>query len=310
MPPNRERPEEPERLEEWLERSGLRLEDVSASRIAALGSTYHGAIAAELELRLRREPGDLTARVQLLGYHGRIRHESASAHRAWERHVLWILERAPASDAAGTHFSQPDERMDPDSYRSASELWARHLEERPDDPSVLWNACEFYGESQRALDLAERGARLRPRDPLWPIRIGHMHGRRGRHDRSLAAFESALAVAPDPEGRFHMLSDAAQSAFDAGAREKAFAYATELLEASERWRADERGCGNAIHDANTILGRLALLTGDRAESKRRLSMAGHTPGSPNLNSFGPSMDLARSLLELGGGGMLPAPSGP
>jgi hypothetical protein len=57
--------------------------------------------------------------------------------------------------------------------------------------------------------------------------------------------------------------------------------------------------GNVVHDANQILGRVALREGDVAQAKRFLIEAGKTPGSPQLNSFGPRMTLARELLEKG-----------
>ncbi|MCH8048250.1 MAG: hypothetical protein IID44_31530 [Planctomycetes bacterium] len=57
--------------------------------------------------------------------------------------------------------------------------------------------------------------------------------------------------------------------------------------------------GNIIHNANQILGRSALREGKLADAKTYLLKGGATPGSPQLNSFGPQMQLARELLEKG-----------
>jgi len=57
--------------------------------------------------------------------------------------------------------------------------------------------------------------------------------------------------------------------------------------------------GNAIHHANIFLGRIALKNGDIEAAKAYLINAGNTPGSPQLNSFGPNMSLAKELLEIG-----------
>lgn len=57
--------------------------------------------------------------------------------------------------------------------------------------------------------------------------------------------------------------------------------------------------GNAIHHANLLLGRIALKEGDVETAKTYLLKAGQTPGSPQLNSFGPNMALAKELLEMG-----------
>ena len=57
--------------------------------------------------------------------------------------------------------------------------------------------------------------------------------------------------------------------------------------------------GNAIFYGNLVLGRIALQRGDIKESVARLLAAGATPGSPQLNSFGPNMSLAKDLLAKG-----------
>jgi hypothetical protein len=57
--------------------------------------------------------------------------------------------------------------------------------------------------------------------------------------------------------------------------------------------------GNRIHQGNLLIGRSALRAGRRDEAGRYLMAAGRAPGSPQLSSFGPSMALARELLEVG-----------
>jgi hypothetical protein len=57
--------------------------------------------------------------------------------------------------------------------------------------------------------------------------------------------------------------------------------------------------GNAIHDANSVLGLLALHEGNTAQALLYLKAAGESPGSPQLNTFGPSLMLANELAEAG-----------
>ncbi len=57
--------------------------------------------------------------------------------------------------------------------------------------------------------------------------------------------------------------------------------------------------GNIIHEANQILGLAALQEGRVREAGRFLLAAGKTPGSPQLDSFGPNMVLAQALLARG-----------
>jgi tetratricopeptide (TPR) repeat protein len=57
--------------------------------------------------------------------------------------------------------------------------------------------------------------------------------------------------------------------------------------------------GNAIHFAHTVLGLIALHNDDLANAVCELGKAGATPGSPQLDSFGPTMQLAKALLRQG-----------
>ena len=57
--------------------------------------------------------------------------------------------------------------------------------------------------------------------------------------------------------------------------------------------------GTIVHNANQVLGRVALREGNVTDAKRYLLRAGSTPGSPTLNSYGPQLFLAREFLERG-----------
>lgn len=62
-------------------------------------------------------------------------------------------------------------------------------------------------------------------------------------------------------------------------------------------RTNNWNYGNVVYDTHSALGRIALLKGDRATARQELRAAGRTPGSPQLNSFGPQFTLARALLD-------------
>ncbi len=57
--------------------------------------------------------------------------------------------------------------------------------------------------------------------------------------------------------------------------------------------------GNAIYNGHITLGRIELRRGNISDAKQHLVLAGKTPGSPSLATFGPNMLLARELLEKG-----------
>ena len=101
-----------------------------------------------------------------------------------------------------------------------------------------------------------------------------------------------LSAAKTAKARFYALGEAAKQSFNHGYLDDARRLANELLEVAQRNKND--WCfGNAIHDGNMILGRIALRHNRIDESKACLLEAANTPGSPQLDSFGPNMGLAK-----------------
>jgi TonB family protein len=101
----------------------------------------------------------------------------------------------------------------------------------------------------------------------------------------------------DAMTRASALPEVAKAALDAGDLDKATKYANELLQSA----ADPHdwNYGNAIHDGNMVLGMVALRQNDLEQAKHYLIESGKTPGSPQLDSFGPDLRLARELAKKG-----------
>ena len=116
----------------------------------------------------------------------------------------------------------------------------------------------------------------------------------GRLDEAMKRLEAA----PSGENRFYALDDAAKESFDVGKIEDARKYATELLTMAPNFQQDWN-YGNAIQDGNIVLGRIALRDDKTEEAKQFLLNAGKSRGSPQMNSFGPNMSLAKDLLQKG-----------
>lgn len=98
--------------------------------------------------------------------------------------------------------------------------------------------------------------------------------------------------------RFYALSDEIVSAYKAGDVVKVKALASEDLELAKIYRCNWN-YGNAIHDSNRFLGLLSLKGGDLDKAADYLLLSGKSTGSPQLNTFGPTLDLANSLLKQG-----------
>jgi tetratricopeptide (TPR) repeat protein len=129
---------------------------------------------------------------------------------------------------------------------------------------------------------------------LCGVLVGCGGDSQGRLDKAT----KELAAASSEEKRFYALNDAAKESFEVGKIEDARKYAKELLTLAPKFHGDWN-YGNAIQDGNLVLGRIALKEGRTDEAKQNLIEAGKSPGSPQMNSFGPNMSLAKDLLEKG-----------
>jgi hypothetical protein len=104
--------------------------------------------------------------------------------------------------------------------------------------------------------------------------------------------------AEEEKDRFYAAPRAAMAAYTVGefefSRELAHAALTLAPTFKDNWNY-----GNAIHFAHTALGLLELRQTNLPGAVEHLRLSGDTPGSPQLDSFGPSMRLARDLLRRG-----------
>jgi tetratricopeptide (TPR) repeat protein len=261
----------------------------------------------ELEKKVAATPADLELRSRLLRHYFTDRAPEARAARA--RHVLWVIANRPEAEIAGSPDTQAAKILEPDLYEQARSLWLAHLEARGSEPEILGNAAAFFllSERERARELLRRGRELEPSNPRWSERLAHLDMLAARRPgaeagesarRALEEFESALDLIKDERRRFYSLAGVAEAARLAGVDEKAREYASELLRRAGEFPRDGH-YGNAVHEGHRILGHLELKAGDVEAAKKHLLEAGATPGSPQLNSFGPELTLARDLLAKG-----------
>jgi hypothetical protein len=103
-------------------------------------------------------------------------------------------------------------------------------------------------------------------------------------------------IESEEEKRFYKLTQNLQQKYESGKIEEVESIIREtkrILPNFERnWNY-----GNEVHKINIVAGRIALQNGNVEEAKKYLILAGQTNGSPQLNSFGPNMSLAKELLE-------------
>ena len=98
--------------------------------------------------------------------------------------------------------------------------------------------------------------------------------------------------------RFHELGELLSKSYRSGDDESVKVLALEYLNLAPQNKGDWN-YGNAIHQANIYLGLIALKNNEVEKAKDFLTKSALTPGSPQLNSYGPNMLLAKKLLEIG-----------
>jgi tetratricopeptide (TPR) repeat protein len=265
--------------------------------------------AKQLEETLKHTPEDLTIRAKLLGYYSNRRLRSEWIDGIREREVLWLIEHHPEARLAGLPYAQFDSILHPLSYRAGATLWKQEVAIHTNEAAVLHNAANYFLLSDRpfAEELFKKGAALEPQNADWPSALGQLYylgavgegpiGVKRAAAAALAEFERAYTLTPEAY-KSYMLKDLTKSAFDAGETSKARMYAEQTLQAAQSGKKDWN-LGNDIFFGNLILGRLALKAGDVEQAKHYLIESGKTPGSPQLDSFGPNMTLAKELLEKG-----------
>jgi tetratricopeptide (TPR) repeat protein len=107
-----------------------------------------------------------------------------------------------------------------------------------------------------------------------------------------------LSEAKGDAEAFTHLPTAAAAAFHLEKFTEAKQFAERALALAPAFQ-DNWNYGNAIHLGHTVLGLIALNDQDFVLAIEELHASGQTLGSPQLNSFGPTMQLAKALLKAG-----------
>lgn len=236
--------------------------------------------------------------------------------RDGEQHAAWPLDSPEAA-----YILRASTIADP-SQRSLPSVSTKDLDDYETslkDPQ--YSVMELLAEDRdKAEALIRAGQKQRPDAHLWAMdvqtlfaadqftgkslqgikRVAHFKHSLEYLQESYDITVEALKKAPNEQLQRVLPGlqiDLAHAALEANETELAKQHATETLRKNTDDTNDNYG--NVIHNANQILGRCALREGKLADAKEYLLKAGATPGSPQLNSYGPQLQLARELLEKG-----------
>jgi hypothetical protein len=168
--------------------------------------------------------------------------------------------------------------------KRATDDLAEYVGSLPDDPD---EARDLLFEAGKAVP-EERRSR---RDPLtrdtWEVHAAH---------QVILAVDHVLRP-PEAAGEEKTASADAWDALRAGDLDHARASTARMFELAAELGEDDWNYGNLIHWGHIILGACHLKENNVAGAEAELRAAGRTPGSPQLDSFGPDLRLAWTLLK-------------
>ena len=189
----------------------------------------------------------------------------------------------------------------------------RAVRVRPLRAAALYGSwAEAYGgiRSGKTELFLRHAQALEPNNPQWADRLGNLYSVETINASPEVAQMQAKKALAEYEIAAHLLGDGSGvsesmvvAAFGAGEYDKARQYANDLLRRNEESAVVDQAGGfpydDERHHAHLILGRLALRDGDAAGAEAHLLAMGRVSGSPNLDTFGPNMQLAQDLLKVG-----------
>ncbi len=280
------------------------------STVAMQGFELSAPKARSLEQQILKNPNDVTSRIKLLGYYQNASFTSKEASTARQNHILWLIRNRPEHPVHSSPFAQLNPDFDGSAYETGKKAWIELLKRRPKEAVLLGNAASYFLLYDDALaeGFLQRAESADPQNSRWPSELGHLYqlglssksgeGKVKAARKALAAYERALKSMPN-DRRETVLDSVAKASIDAGDIAKAKKYGNEMLRLSSDSSAGSWNYGNMLHHGHLIMGLVALREGNLDAAKQHLRGAGDTPGSPQLDSFGPNMSLAKELLEKG-----------
>lgn len=249
----------------------------------------------KLESIVLKNPNDLRSRIILLGSYSPFKPHEKDKRLA---HIEWVVKNHPEHAIAGSAYAQV--HIDDLDYLSTAALWVDQTKKHKRNPRVLVNAANFY--TLRDKDLAEeffkKAIALDPNNDEIKHKLAHLYTLSKGYEQQALVQKEELCKRPDSEDLLCEMTDLPNAALAAGDIERAISASNKLLELSEKYRTNWH-YGNAVNQAHTVLGRVALKNGDIEAAKKHLQLSSIDIATPQTQSFGPCLDLAKELAKTG-----------
>ncbi len=269
--------------------------------VCLLGGELDDASGIDLERQLAHDPDNLKLRITRLGF-------LLAKDLPRAREVLWLATHHPGIDLGG--FTVFRREADPQIYDEIRLAWRGLLERSPENAVYREQAARFatFDDPDYAEAVYREGASREPATPKWPEHLGNLLMRRSRCAADAAtavalareavnAFDRAHELESWDFGRHGLQISLARAAVAAELLDVASIAANTVLREAPQFEVTWQ-YGNAVHWGHIVLGHVARLRGDDDVAAKELGLADRTRGSPQLDSFGPDLELAQRLLDV------------
>lgn len=278
------------------------------------GEAWTAAEVAAAEAALAGDASDdLATRIRVLGAYGSDAYMNEAHRAAAVPHLLWLAEHHPTLALLGwaevTYMLS--EGADPQRLDRLIARLQASADGHPERARILANIGRLAGRQRPPLAEAalQEAIELDPTlagalSDLGDLRYAAMQelppgdARRDAAAKAAGYFNRATAIDAGSEDAFYRNTDAIWALYEAGDHDGAATAATAHLTEAEGFR-DDWNYGNAIYAAHCVLGACAYSAGDLDAAAKAVLAASETPGSPQLDTFGPDFSLAAALLTAG-----------
>jgi tetratricopeptide (TPR) repeat protein len=283
--------------------------------------------AVKVENEIEKNPDDLNAYAQLLGFYNNERVKNPDVIKKREKLILYLIQSHPDSAILGMSYGQLFRN---DNHSDAQKLWARHVEKNPNSIPILLNAAGAAFQSDLAL--AEKyllqAQALEPDSSIISDRLARVYERRREtgkdSDRSdlatkeLAELTKIYNKSDNEAHKAMLLPQMAKAAIEIPeeldlADKQADLMISQANTALKKSPPGARAAGPSWRAGKMISpeidflfyfgyftkGMVAVKKGDNEKAVEFLLKSGDAYKAHNSLVQGPNMSLAKALLEAG-----------
>ena len=257
--------------------------------------------AERVEKSLEKTPDDMRARMGLARFYSSIVFSKPQLRARKYDNIRWLVEHCPEYPELWT----PEFSLDP---AFDGNLWRSAVEKHPTSAAVVFNAGKYFlmEDPVSAESYLKKACELDPDSSIYACSLGNfyeIYAFRRTPDAIPDALEKAMAeyeraYALNVSANAWLLPDIARLSWRTRRYDR-LSEAIAQMEAALKSAPKEWYAGNLFYWIHLSRGLLALREGNLKSAGEFLLKAADTPGSPQLNSFGPGMLLADFLLKRG-----------